>query len=186
MHAPYANSCSQVLVRARACPGTRVCRSADQLQMWARAQMCTHVQLPIPSVLCCLPPIFQMPSPDDQRTWPVNGAAQGTGSNRPINSSGSHVGTHIRANGFWGLGQGCIYVLQMAISPGWEGAHEAALVGLWSVSLPGAVAELACGLFMGQLSFSGVPVWPWDNEMGLQGASDSPPQLRAAPRSLAS
>lgn len=47
-------------------------------------------------------------------------------------------------------------------------------MGLWSVSLAGVVAELACGLFMGLLSFNRVPVWPGDNEMGLQGASVSP------------
>lgn len=46
-------------------------------------------------------------------------------------------------------------------------------MSLWSVSLPGVVAELACGLFMGQLSFNRVPVWTGDNEMGLQGASVS-------------
>lgn len=93
--------------------------------------------------------------------------------NWPINSSGTHVGTPIIVNGFWGLGKGRIYFLRLAISPRWERARGRISGPLVSVSAP-CCCRISVGLFMGPLSFNRVPVWPRDNEMGLQGASISP------------
>lgn len=93
--------------------------------------------------------------------------------NWPINSSGTHVGTPIIVNGFWGLGKGRIYFLRLAISPRWERARGRISGPLVSVSAP-CCCRISVGLFMGPLSVNRVPVWPRDNEMGLQGASISP------------